>query len=371
MDEITEAVTLATSEEADAAQTAAETVQKAQVASDEMQVDPVQSEMETVFRVENLSVVELGRQGEGFARRVLIDVSGFLSQIPDAAAATVEIAAIRPGENVVYLPEAVTMEPNGVLCWCPTLADTTKDGWGRAEVRVKQGETVLKSPKFRTHIEASLGDAETAAVQSAAEAITASSPVAVATVQSTGNESNAPKPSDEDRGAVYHVEALDAVKLGRQGESKTQQVQIDVSGWTQDNMPGATFMVAATRPGESEAYLPTVSVSGNILTWTITGADTAKDGWGRAEVRAEKAGMIRKSPVFRTFIAPSLEGNSAVPVEKPSWVQEIVESVGKAQRAAETAQQAAASAADSVSTLHGWRFTEEADGTVTIEHNEQ
>lgn len=370
MDEITEAVTLATSEETDAA----ETVQKAQATPNETRFDPAQSETEHVFHVETLSVVELGHQGEGFARRVLIDVSSFLAQVPivgDGADTVVEIAAIRPGENVAYLPEAVTMESNGVLCWRPTLADTAKDGWGRAEVRVKQGKTVLKSPKFRTHIEASLEDAETAAVQSATESIAASSPVAVATVQSTGNESNAPKPSDEDRDAVYHVEALDVVKLGRQGESKTQQVQIDVSGWTQDNMSGATFMVAATRPGESEAYLPTVSISGNLLTWTITGADTAKDGWGRAEVRAEKGSMIRKSPVFRTFIAPSLEGNSAVPVEKPSWVQEIMESVGKAQRAAETAQQAATSAADSVSTLHGWRFTEEADGTVTIEHNEQ
>lgn len=371
MDEITEAVALATSAGTDAAQTATEAVQEAQAVSDKTQSAPAQSETDAVFRVETLSVVELGRQGEGFARRVLIDVSGFLTQVSDAAAATVEVAAIRPGENAVYLPEAVTMEPNGVLCWRPTLADTEKDGWGRAEVRVKQGDTVLKSPKFRTHIEASLGEAEPVAVQMAEGSSTSSSIVAVAAVQNAVDESNAPKPADEDRGAVYHVEALSVVKLGRQGESKTQQVQIDVSGWTQDNMSGATFMVAATRPGESEAYLPTVSVSGNILTWTITGADTAKDGWGRAEVRAEKGGMIRKSPVFRTFIAPSLEGNSTAPVEQPSWVQEIMESVGKAQRAAETAQQAATSAADSVSTLHGWRFTEEADGTVTIEHTEQ
>lgn len=51
------------------------------------------------------------------------------------------------------------------------------------------------------------------------------------------------------------------VKLGRQGENLTQEVQIDVSAWTEDNMEGATFLIAAVRPGETESYLPEITQS--------------------------------------------------------------------------------------------------------------
>lgn len=315
------------------------------------------------YAVEALSMVELGRQGEGKARRIEIGVSSWLATLPGAR---FEIVAVRPGETESYLPEGVTLE-GSVLCWMPTRDDTAKDGYGRGEVRATLGDSCYKSPVFRTRIEAALEDAAVDAMTQATE----TEPVAM---NVTADE-EAPKPTDEDKGEIYHVEGLDVVKLGRQGENLTQEVQIDVSAWTDDNMEGATFLIAAVRPGETESYLPEITQSGNTLTWKPTAADTAKGGYGRAEVQAVKGELIRKSPVFRTRIEAAIESSGSTPTEPPAWVQQILGSVSAAQKAAQTAQQqateassSAQEAAASVSGLRGWSLTEEADGTVTIDH---
>ena len=171
------------------------------------------------------------------------------------------------------------------------------------------------------------------------------------------------------------------VELGRQGEGKARRIEIDVSSWVA-TLPGAHFEIVAVRPGETESYLPEITQSGNTLTWKPTAADTAKGGYGRAEVQAVKGALIRKSPVFRTRIEAALESSGSTPTEPPAWVQQILGSVSAAQEAAANAQQAAqtaqqqATAADSsaqeaaasVSGLRGWSLTEETDGTVTIDH---
>lgn len=284
------------------------------------------------YAVDTLSMVELGRQGEGKARRIEIDVSSWLATLPGAR---FEIVAVRPGETESYLPEGVTLE-GSVLCWMPTRDDTAKDGYGRGEVRATLGDSCYKSPVFRTRIEAALEDAAAVPMAQAAE----TEPVAM----NVTTDGEAPKPTDEDKGEIYHVEGLDVVKLGRQGENLTQEVQIDVSAWTEDNMEGATFLIAAVRPGETESYLPEITQSGNTLTWKPTAADTAKGGYGRAEVQAVKGALIRKSPVFRTRIEAAIESSGSTPTEPPAWAQQILGSVSAAQEAATNAQKSAQTA---------------------------
>ena len=80
------------------------------------------------------------------------------------------------------------------------------------------------------------------------------------------------------------VDKLDEVQLGRQGEALVTLVQIDASAWL-EQLPGCTLLVAALRPTESVVYLPNVTVQGGLISWRVTEDDTAKAGWGRAEVR--------------------------------------------------------------------------------------
>ena len=91
------------------------------------------------------------------------------------------------------------------------------------------------------------------------------------------------------------------VKLGRRGENDTQTVVIDAGSFL-TAVPGATLQVAAIRPGESEVYLPTVTVADGVITWKILAADTEKAGNGYGEVRAVQGEKIKKSGVFRTVI---------------------------------------------------------------------
>ena len=176
------------------------------------------------------------------------------------------------------------------------------------------------------------------------------------------------------------MDELDEVQLGRQGEALVTLVQIDASAWL-EQLPGCTLLVAALRPTESVVYLPNVTVQGGLISWRVTKDDTAKAGWGRAEVRGLVDGKVKKSAVFRTCIEPSLEGNGT-PAEPtpPSWVQTIMDAVQKAQDAAQkaadaasmaataanTAQTAAAQAATNTAGLLGWGLTQEEDGTVTL-----
>ena len=140
---------------------------------------------------------------------------------------------------------------------------------------------------------------------------------------------------DEEYTAIA-VDALDVVKLGRQGENDTQNVEIDCSAWL-EALPDAQLVVAAIRPGENTIYLPPVSVSGGVITWPILAQDTAKAGYGRGEVRAMLGDKIKKSIVFRTRVEASLEGSQVTPSTLPDWVTEIRGSVATAQAAATAA----------------------------------
>ena len=122
---------------------------------------------------------------------------------------------------------------------------------------------------------------------------------------------------DEEYQAIP-VDALERVKLGRQGENETQTVVIDCNDWLVQ-LQGCTFMIVAMRPGERELYVPDVTVSGGTVTWPITAQDTACAGAGRAEIRALKGDAVKKSQLFRTWIEPALDGRiNGAPTTPPN-----------------------------------------------------
>ena len=163
-------------------------------------------------------------------------------------------------------------------------------------------------------------------------------PIGRSLLGATLGASAAEQEPDEEYSTIPVAELVE-VKLGRQGENNTQTVVIDCSAWLA-KLPGCTFMIAATRPGEREIYLPEVSVSSGVVTWPIMEQDTACAGAGRAEVRAMKDGKVKKSALFRTRVEPALEGDGSPDAPTPpNWVRLIIESVEASQAAAEHAEE--------------------------------
>ena len=100
-----------------------------------------------VDRLQN-RIVRLGRLGENETQTVMIDASRFLTELPGC---DLMIAAMRPQEDEVYLPEVTVSD--GVITWEIVSGDLTKHGLGYGEVRAVKSGQVKKSAVFRTRIE--------------------------------------------------------------------------------------------------------------------------------------------------------------------------------------------------------------------------
>ena len=175
-------------------------------------------------------------------------------------------------------------------------------------------------------------------------------------VQRTSNLAGAVNTENQEPDEEYEiiaVEDLERVKLGRQGENETQTVRIDCNDWLVQ-LQGCTFVVVALRPGETELYVPDITVSNGLVTWSIKAQDTARAGAGRAEVRALKGDAVKKSKLFRTWIEPALDGPiNGTPVTPPNWVKETKDALDQANTLMADALAAANTANEAAENLGG------------------
>ena len=99
-------------------------------------------------KVNTLSTIPLGRQGENLARQILFDVSGWESEYGPGS---VELIAQRPGDEAPYA--VVTTRGGDSVVWHVTAADTLYPGdSGRCELRYYVGETLAKSRIWGTYV---------------------------------------------------------------------------------------------------------------------------------------------------------------------------------------------------------------------------
>ena len=104
-------------------------------------------------KVNTLSTIPLGRQGENLARQILFDVSGWESEYGPGS---VELIAQRPGDETPY--PVVTTRGGDSVVWSVTAADTLYPGdSGRCELRYYVGETLAKSRIWGTYVARAMG----------------------------------------------------------------------------------------------------------------------------------------------------------------------------------------------------------------------
>ena len=92
-------------------------------------------------------IIQLGRQGENLARRILFDLTNWQALYGEGVA---ELICQRPGEYSVY-PVAITKAGPAAI-WEITDTDTTRPGVGHCELRYYVDETLAKSKTWMTKI---------------------------------------------------------------------------------------------------------------------------------------------------------------------------------------------------------------------------
>lgn len=127
--------------------------------------------------------------------------------------------------------------------------------------------------------------------------------------------------------ALNQSEPLD---LGRQGENLARTIEIDISAWRAEYGEG-TVQLLHQRPGDSTPYPAAVEQVGDVVRWAITSADTARVGYGAAQLLFFAAGdVLAKQCIYRTYVSPSLGQSAGEPPEaQQPWVERVLAEASK------------------------------------------
>lgn len=104
--------------------------------------------------VQSGEVVNLGRVGENQARRVIFDITDWITEYPSA---TIALLNQPPGATDAYPVPSITVDGNSVY-WIIESADVPKYGCGRCELIATQNEVIVKSEIYGTVTQRALDD---------------------------------------------------------------------------------------------------------------------------------------------------------------------------------------------------------------------
>lgn len=140
---------------------------------------------------------------------------------------------------------------------------------------------------------------------------------------------------------VYRVKTGSILPLGKQGENLVRQIQFDLSRWISNFGPG-TVQLLHQRSSDEAPYPVAVEQEGNLAVWTVTSADTAAAGTGRAELQYYVGDSLAKSETWITKVLPALGDASETPPEaQQGWVDQVLQAGAAAAEAADRAEEAA------------------------------
>lgn len=140
---------------------------------------------------------------------------------------------------------------------------------------------------------------------------------------------------------VYRVKTGSILPLGKQGENLAKQIQFDLSRWISNFGPG-TVQLLHQRSGDETPYPVAVEQEGNLAVWTVTSADTAAAGTGRAELQYYVGDALAKSETWMTKVLAALGPAGETPPEaQQGWVDQVLQAGTVATEAAEKAVNAA------------------------------
>lgn len=127
----------------------------------------------------------------------------------------------------------------------------------------------------------------------------------------------------------YRVKTGSILPLGKQGENLARQIQFDLSRWISNFGPG-TVQLLHQRSSDEAPYPVAVEQEGNLAVWTVTSADTAAAGTGRAELQYYVGDALAKSETWMTKVFPALGPAAETPPEaQQGWVDQVLAQVAR------------------------------------------
>ena len=146
---------------------------------------------------------------------------------------------------------------------------------------------------------------------------------------------------------IYAVEDV-RISIGRRAENMVRCVAFDISRWVELYGAG-TPQLLHQRCGDDRSYPCAIETTDTEVVWSITSADTALVGVGRAELQYFVDGQLAKSVIYETEVAQALDTTDPVaPAPEAGWVAQVLAAgaqiVGSAADAEESANESAASA---------------------------
>ena len=140
---------------------------------------------------------------------------------------------------------------------------------------------------------------------------------------------------------VYLVKTGSILPLGKQGENLARKIQFDISRWISSFGPGTVHLLHQ-RSGDEAPYPVAVEQDGNLAVWTVTSADTAAAGTGRAELQYYVGDALAKSETWMTKVLAALGPAGEMPPEaQQGWVDQVLQAGAEAAEAADRAEEAA------------------------------
>ena len=140
---------------------------------------------------------------------------------------------------------------------------------------------------------------------------------------------------------VYRVKTGSILPLGKQGENLAKQIQFDLSRWISNFGPG-TVQLLHQRSSDEAPYPVAVEQEGDRAVWTVTNADTAAAGTGRAELQYYVGDALAKSETWMTKVLAALGPAGETPPEaQHGWVDQVLQAGTVATEAADRAEEAA------------------------------
>lgn len=119
---------------------------------------------------------------------------------------------------------------------------------------------------------------------------------------------------------VAQFKEFQPVVIGRQLENNYRQFIFNCSGF--GNV--ASVMLVHQRSSDVAPYIVD-SVSGDVLTWTVTDTDTSYSGSGQAELRITFTDGLAKSVIFRTVVLKSITADAVIPSALQSWYDAMID----------------------------------------------